>query len=238
MMVIVSENDDDGDSSFGDLSTIKFLQSKVKDNILNISCDYRYLKIGYYVSAHAEILGSRVIPKCWDILDAYRNPLFITRSNKSGIASARFTILLTSDTNENIPTPAILFALNPFTSNSARIIKSESELQNAVKSMSMNYSFPVSVQPLFGEVKEVLNIFEECISVSGDIGNIPVDDVTKKFYKEFKIPLSKLIIQITKENKVLLSHCEPIDKKTRKKIDWNLIREKVTAIKKNPTRYL
>ncbi|MCJ7430883.1 RimK-like ATPgrasp N-terminal domain-containing protein, partial [Candidatus Bathyarchaeota archaeon] len=34
-----------------------FLNSSIKDFIVNVNNDYRYMKTGYYVSLHAEILG-------------------------------------------------------------------------------------------------------------------------------------------------------------------------------------
>jgi hypothetical protein len=40
----------------------KFLESSIKEPTLNINNDYRYMKTGYYVSLHAEVLGSKVIP--------------------------------------------------------------------------------------------------------------------------------------------------------------------------------
>jgi hypothetical protein len=48
-----------------DLHALKpaaFLESSIKDTTININNDYRYLKTGYYVSLHAEVLGSNVIP--------------------------------------------------------------------------------------------------------------------------------------------------------------------------------
>ena len=39
-----------------------FLDASIKEPTLNISNDYRYLKTGYYVSLHAEVLGNPVIP--------------------------------------------------------------------------------------------------------------------------------------------------------------------------------
>jgi hypothetical protein len=38
----------------------KFLEASIEDFTLNINNDYRYLKTGYYVSLHAEILGNPV----------------------------------------------------------------------------------------------------------------------------------------------------------------------------------
>ena len=36
-----------------------FLDSTIKEATLNINNEYRYMKTGYYVSMHAEILGKQ-----------------------------------------------------------------------------------------------------------------------------------------------------------------------------------
>ena len=44
-----------------DLKTLnpsQFLESSIKETTININNDYRYLKTGYYVSLHAEVLGN------------------------------------------------------------------------------------------------------------------------------------------------------------------------------------
>ncbi len=66
-----------------------FLDSTIKEATLNINNEYRYLKTGYYVSMHAEVLGNRVIPSCENIIDSSRTPVFLLRAAKAG--SANFT---------------------------------------------------------------------------------------------------------------------------------------------------
>jgi len=50
-MIIVSEEEDDSDSN-----PLFFFKATVHDSVLNVNHDYRYLRMGYYVSAHAEPL--------------------------------------------------------------------------------------------------------------------------------------------------------------------------------------
>ena len=59
-----------------------FLDSTIKETTLNINNEYRYMKTGYYVSMHAEVLGSRVIPSCENIIDSSRTPIFLLKSSK------------------------------------------------------------------------------------------------------------------------------------------------------------
>ena len=61
----------------------QFLESSIKDFTLNINNDYRYLKTGYYVSLHAEILGNMVIPTSENIIDSNRTPHATAQSRKS-----------------------------------------------------------------------------------------------------------------------------------------------------------
>lgn len=76
-MIIVSEDEDDSDSS-----PLPFLRQPVHDSVLNVNHDYRYLRMGYYVSAHAETFGVEVAPSCTEIMDAYRNPLLIEKAKR------------------------------------------------------------------------------------------------------------------------------------------------------------
>src|SRR3989337_3807522 len=78
-----------------DLPVVKpseFLESKVKDSILNINNDYRYMKTGYYVSLHAEILGNRVIPSSENIIDSNRMPILLLRAARADIPTLPFLV--------------------------------------------------------------------------------------------------------------------------------------------------
>ena len=62
-----------------------FLESFIKDFTLNLNNDYRYMKTGYYVSLHAEILGNTVIPSSENIIDSSRTPILLLRAARAGI---------------------------------------------------------------------------------------------------------------------------------------------------------
>jgi len=114
-MIIVSEEEDDSDSN-----PLFFLRQPVHDSVLNVNHDYRYLRMGYYVSAHAETFGVEVTPNCTEIMDAYRNPLLIEKARRNGIRTNEYR-LITSLKSE-INAPAVLFAVNPFTNNSMKVV--------------------------------------------------------------------------------------------------------------------
>ncbi len=104
------------------ISPLEFLKSSNKDYILNINNDYRYMKMGYYVSLHAETIGSKVIPSTENIIDAYRVPVLLVRASKAGVPTLPH---LMTDSVKQIMSefrfPLVVFAVNPFTPNNFKI---------------------------------------------------------------------------------------------------------------------
>lgn len=213
-MIIVSEDEDESDSS-----PFLFLRQPVHDSVLNINHDYRYLRMGYYVSAHAETYGVDVTPDCTEILDAYRNPLLIEKARKNGLLTNGYR--LTTMSSEDLNAPAMLFAVNPFTNNSMKIVRSRSKLEEMIKKMSMDARFPVSLHPVKGKVYEIVQTF-------GESTNDETSEFTQKFFKIFNIPICKLIVQIDDGN-VILNHCEPA---LKKEVNWDTIHEKLHEMKR------
>ena len=212
-MIIVSEEEDDSDSN-----PFIFLRQPVHDSVFNINHDYRYLRMGYYVSAHAETYGVEVTPNCTEIMDAYRNPLLIEKARRNGIRTNEYR-LITSAKSE-INAPAVLFAVNPFTNNSMKVVDSDSKLPEMIKRMSMGARFPVSLHPLTGEVLEIIQMF-------GESTNEETSSFTKRFYEVFNIPICKLVVQID-DGGVVLNHCEPA---TKKEVKWDIVHDKMREIK-------
>jgi hypothetical protein len=194
------------------------LGQPVHDNVLNINHDYRYLRMGYYVSAHAETFGVEVTPNCTEIMDAYRNPLLIEKARRNGIRTNEYR-LITSAKSE-INAPAVLFAVNPFTNNSMKVVNSTSKLPEMIKRMSMGARFPVSLHPLTGELLEIIQMF-------GESTNEETSLFTKRFYEVFNIPICKLVVQID-DGGVVLNHCEPA---TKKEVKWDIVHDKMHEIK-------
>jgi len=170
----------------------KFLKSSVRDFILNINNDYRYMKTGYYVSLHAEILGNKVIPSTENIVDAYRLPIMLVRASKAGVPTLPY---LVTDSVKQIMAefsfPVVIFAVNPFSFNGFKIAHNRSALYRAVKSLSMNYRYAVCAQPLYGEMANYKSFFGKC-----DVADKEnVDEISRKVYETFNIPVCKLHIQ-------------------------------------------
>ncbi len=212
-MIVVSEEDDESDSS-----PFLFLRQPVHDTVLNVHYDYRYLRMGYYVSAHAETFGVDVTPNCTEIMDAYRNPLLIEKARRHGLPTNDYRLV--TKPKDDLSAPALLFAVNPFTNNSMKVVTSGSGLPGMIKKMSMGARFPVSLHPVTGEVKEIIQMFGESTSDE-------TSEFTRNFFEIFNIPICKLIIQIN-DGGITLNHCEPA---LKKEVKWDIVHEKVREIK-------
>jgi hypothetical protein len=205
----------------------KFLESSIKDFTLNINNDYRYLKTGYYVSLHAEVLGNPVIPKSENLLDAYRTPILLLRASKAGIPT--MPCLVTSSVKQIISElgfPVVVFAVNPFSYDGFKIAKNRSALYRAVKSLEMNYKFDVCAQPLKGEMISFKTIFGKC-SLKGD-----AEKISEKVYAVFEIPICKLHVQLIGE-KAYLCGLQPLKSGELSPSDLAAISEEVCQLSKN-----
>jgi hypothetical protein len=181
-----------------------FLKSSIRDFTLNLNTDYRYLKTGYYVSMHAEVLGNPVIPSTESIIDASRTPILLLKASKAGIPTLPY---LMTDSVKQITTqfafPVVVFAVNPFSYEGYKIAGNRSSLYRAVKSLSMNYKFAVCVQPLKGEMLSFKSIFGKC-EHAGEVAQI-----SERVYDTFKIPICKLHVQ-TIGDKAYLCGLQPL----------------------------
>ena len=168
-----------------------FLKSSIKDFTLNLNTDYRYLKTGYYVSMHAEVLGNPVIPSTESIIDASRTPILLLKASKAGISTLPY--LMTSSVKHimtQFAFPVVVFAVNPFSYEGYKIARNRSALYKAVKSLTMNYKFAVCVLPMKGEMLSFKSIFGKC-DFTGEVARI-----SEQVYETFRIPLCKLHVQI------------------------------------------
>jgi RimK-like ATPgrasp N-terminal domain len=202
-----------------------FLESTIKEPTLNISNEYRYMKTGYYVSMHAEILGNRVIPSCENIIDSSRTPLLLLRAAKAGVPTLPS---LVTDSVKKIITelgfPVILFAVNPFIYDGFKIAQNKSALYRAMKSLGMNYKFAVCAQPLKGELFTIKSFFGKVTNAEPE-----TEAIAKKVYETFKIPVCKLHIQKTVD-KAYLCGLQPVEKEELSEQDLQTISKEVLLI--------
>ena len=204
----------------------KFLESTTKGFTLNINNDYRYMKTGYYVSLHAEILGNRVIPSSEDIIDSSRTPILLLRAAKAGISTMPF--LVTGSVKKIMPElgfPVIIFAVNPFIHDGYRIARNRTALYKAVKSLGMNYKFAVCTQPFKGEIVSFKSFFGKCDQ------NEQIRAIAEQVYSLFKIPICKLHVQKV-ENQAFLCGLQPLEKNELSLCDLRIISREASLLSK------
>ncbi len=207
------------------LSPSAFLESSIKESTINLTNDYRYLKTGYYVSLHAEVLGNNVIPSCENIIDASRNPLLLLRASRAHIPTIPFLVTdSVKKITDEIGFPVVIFAVNPFIYEGYQTAKNKSALYRAMKSLGMNYKFTVCAQPLRGQLKTVKSVFGKC-----DVTDEQISALSQKVYELFKIPLCKLHVQKA-ENKAFLCGLEPLKETELSKTDLELISKEIMLI--------
>ncbi len=201
-----------------------FLDASIKDTTVNLATDYRYMKTGYYVSLHAEILGNPVIPSCENIIDSTRTPILLLRAKLAGIPTLT-SVVTDSATRimKEIGFPALLFAVNPFIYDGYRTAANKSALYRALKSLGMNYKFDVCTMPLLGEMNSFKAIFGKCSQ------DLEIQKVAARVYEVFKIPICKLHVQRI-SGKVFLCGLQPVCKRELSPEDWELISKEVSLI--------
>jgi hypothetical protein len=207
------------------LKPSKFMESSIKDTTINIDYEYRYLKTGYYVSLHAEVLGNRVIPSCEDIIDSSRTPILLLRASRAKIPTMPF--LVTDSVKKimaELKLPVVVFAVNPFIYEGYQIAKNKSALYRALKSLGMNYKFTVCAQPLIGEISTVKSFLGK-----SQVEDEQISAITEKVYELFKIPVCKVHVQKA-EGKSFLCGLEPLKENELSKSDLELISKEIMLI--------
>jgi hypothetical protein len=203
-----------------------FLELSIKDSVLNINSDYRYLKTGYYVSLHAEVMGNPVIPSSENIIDANRTPILLLRAARAGIPTLPF---LVTDSVKKIAVeqgfPVVVFAVNPFMYDGYKTARNKSALYRAVKSLSMNYKFAVCSQPLKGEMLTIKSFFG-----ASELEDEEIRGISEKVYALFKIPVCRLHVQKIEE-KAFLCGLQPLRKEELSPSDLKQISREVSLLR-------
>ena len=208
------------DNKFANLCPQSFLESQVRDNILNLQPDYRYMKIGYYVSMHAEIMGNAVIPTCQDILDAYKTPILLLRAMKRGMCiSPHIVSDNVKDIEFEIDLPMLIFPLNPFSNGGYKVVHSEGSLYRAVRSLGMNGKYPVCAEYLLGSLETTRSLF-------GNGENPLLQDLAKEVYAEFRLPVFQLLAQIV-EGQPYLCNVMPVHPEELTASDLKILSKRV-----------
>ncbi|MEM0203808.1 MAG: RimK-like ATPgrasp N-terminal domain-containing protein [Archaeoglobaceae archaeon] len=162
-----------------------FLKKRVTDTVLNLLGDYRFHTKGYYVSLHAEENNCLVYPSVKNALDIYRAPVFIERLRKAGVEVPEFKVVA-----RPVPQETVMLPLNPFSKNSMKIVKSESQYYRHFRSLSMDYHYPVVHVRLDGKIEEIIMHFTKAKN-----GGEEEDFVARKVFETFGVPLGKIFVE-------------------------------------------
>ncbi len=202
-----------------------FLESTIKEATLNLNNEYRYMKAGYYVSMHAEVLGNHVIPSCEDIIDSSRTPILLLRAARAGVPTLPFLVTdSVKKITDELGFPVILFAVNPFIYDGFKVANNKSALYRAMKSLGMNYKFAVCAQPLKGELLTVKSFFGKTQNLDAQ-----VQEIADHVYTIFKIPICKLHIQKSVD-KAYLCGLQPVEREELSEKDLQKISKEVMLI--------
>ena len=213
------------DNKFANLGPQSFLESQIRDSILNLQPDYRYMKIGYYVSMHAEVLGDPVIPTCQDILDAYKTPILLLRAKKRGMRISPYIVSdNVKDIEFEISLPMLIFPLNPFSNGGFKVVYSEGSLYRAVRSLGMNGKYPVCAEYLLGPLESVRSLL-------GYVENPLLQETAKGVYAEFKLPVFQLVTQIV-EGETYLCNVMPVHPEELTTSDLETLSKRVEDVEK------
>jgi hypothetical protein len=188
------------------------------------------MKIGYYVSLHAELLGNKVTPSCEDIIDSSRTPILLLKATRAKIPTQPF--LVTDSVRKVIceqEFPIVLFAINPFIHQGYKTANNKSALYRAMKSLGMNYKFAVCAQPLKGEMVSVKSFFGKC-----QANDDHIDSLAAKVYGLFRIPVCKLHIQKI-EGKMYLCALQALKEQELSKNDLEIISNEISLISQQVT---
>jgi hypothetical protein len=179
--------------------------------VVNISPDYRYMKMGYYVSLHADLIGSPVIPKCSDVLDVYRTPISLLRASKAGIPVAPYVV---TDSAEEVISgfdlPVMIFAVNPFPSYGFQVAYSKTGLYGVMKRLTLNKRYTICAMPVIGELVSLKTIFGAPINMlTKNVCNGEVHRISKMIFNEFRVPMFKSYMQ-RKGDQLYLCGLDPL----------------------------
>uniref|UniRef100_A0A7J2TFZ9 RimK-like ATPgrasp N-terminal domain-containing protein n=1 Tax=Archaeoglobus fulgidus TaxID=2234 RepID=A0A7J2TFZ9_ARCFL len=180
-MIIVAEKEGDDNLEPPDW----FLSREVSEAVLNLLGDYRFHTKGYYVSLHAEENKCPVLPSVKNALDIYRAPVFIERIKKAGLEVPEFEVIPRPK-----PERVVMLPLNPFSKNSLKVVKSDSQYYKFFKSLSMDYHYPVVHVKVEGRVEEAIMHLSEVRN-----GEEEKKRIAEKVFEIFGVPLGKIFVE-------------------------------------------
>lgn len=161
--------------------------------------DYTYLKEGYYLSQDALFEPGATYPTPREALDAYVVPVAIFKAQRAGISTPDCFL-----SNEYIPVPALMYAVNPYMRRHALVLKERSSRAIA-KSLTRNFKYVMLGQkwPEGATLREFNLILDHTPTV--DFAGL-----AKKLWTVFHLPIARVRVIVVPGRETLLSAILPL----------------------------
>ncbi|MBN2227112.1 MAG: RimK-like ATPgrasp N-terminal domain-containing protein [candidate division Zixibacteria bacterium] len=184
---------------------------------VNISGNYDYMELPYYLSQDLENDGKTVRPTCKEMLDAYITPLALEKARLAGIPAPEFYL-----TNSYFEPPVVIDSINPFMIRS-RVVHKNGMEKSVAKSLTRNFKYAMCCQeiPPEGEVKYFR-------SVLGWTTSSRYRAIAADIWNTFHIPLARIRVIVTPDERILFSDISklPLEKLTKREMAF--LQEQIT----------
>ena len=184
--------------------------------LVNLGGNYDYLELPYYISQDHEMAGQEIFPTNKQMLDAYVPPLFLTKARAAGIDVAEHYL-----SNGYFEPPVILDPINPFMIKS-RIVWKAVKSDTVAKSMTRNFTYAICCQEIPAGSRIV-----SFASILGHASKSEHEDSARKVWEVFRIPLARVRLIITTDEKVLMSDIAPLPYEKLSKRQRRLIEKEI-----------
>ncbi len=170
-----------------------------EDCLLNLSGDYSYLSVGYYVSQDLESGRSLIHPTCAEVMDAYVMPLFLEKGKRAGLPIPDYYI-----SNGYFEPPVIVDTINPFMSRHSVVLKAAAQ-ERIAKSLTRNFTYAISCQELPHRAR--VGHFH---AVLGWSATPKFRELAQAVWRVFGLPLAKVRVISCADGRLLLSGLQPL----------------------------
>lgn len=165
-----------------------------EDCLLNLSGDYSYLSVGYYVSQDLESGRSLIHPTCAEVMDAYVMPLFLEKAKRAGLPIPDYYI-----SNGYFEPPVIVDTINPFMSRHSVVLKAAAQ-ERIAKSLTRNFTYAISCQELPHRARVA-----HFHAVLGWSATPKFRELAQAVWRVFGLPLAKVRVISCSDGRLLLS---------------------------------
>jgi len=169
------------------------------DCYLNLSGNYKYLELPYYISQDFEKLSLKIFPTCEEMLDAYVTPIFLEKAKYHQLPIPDFYI-----SNGYFEPPVIIDPVNPFMIRGRIVLKPGKE-ETIGKSMTRNHTYAICCQdiPPGGRIMHFRSVLGWCVSPQ-------LREISSLIWQIFHIPLARIRLIRRADGTYLFSDLSPL----------------------------